>query len=54
LKHGQPVAFLSPYRPRAITPERQQAIDHAIEVMSQGLPWGRRFGRFKRDEMHVR
>jgi prevent-host-death family protein len=54
LKHGQPVAVLSPYRPPAITPERQQAIDHAIEVMSQGLPWGRRFGRFKRDEMHVR
>jgi len=54
LKHGQPVAVLSPYRPPIMTPERQQAIDHAIEVMSQGLPWGRRVGHFKRDEMHER
>jgi prevent-host-death family protein len=54
LKHGQPVAVLSPYRPPIITPERQQAIDHAIEVMSKGLPWGRRRAGFRRDEMHER
>jgi prevent-host-death family protein len=54
LKHGQPVAVLSPYRLPVMTPERQQAIDHAIEVMSQGLPCGRRFVHFKRDEMHER
>jgi prevent-host-death family protein len=54
LKYGQPIAVLSPYRPPVITPERQQAIDHAIEVMSKGLPWGRRLARFKRDDMHER
>ena len=54
LKHGQPVAVLSPYRPPAMTPERQRAIDHAIEVMSKGMPWGRSLRRFKRDEMHER
>jgi prevent-host-death family protein len=52
LKHGQPVAVLSPYRPPLITPERRRAIGHAIEVMSKGLPWGRRRKRFTRDEMH--
>jgi prevent-host-death family protein len=54
LKHGNPVAVLSPYRSPVITPERRQAIDHAIEVMSKGLPWGRRGRRFRRDEMHER
>jgi prevent-host-death family protein len=54
LKHGHPVAVLSPYCSTVITPERQQAIDHAIEVMSKGLPWGRRAGRFRRDQMHER
>jgi prevent-host-death family protein len=54
LKHGHHVAVLSPYRSPVITPERQQAIDPAIEVMSKGLPWGRRGRRFSRDEMHER
>src|SRR5262245_19919843 len=34
------VALLSPYRPPRLTPERQAAIDHAIEVMMQGLAFG--------------
>jgi hypothetical protein len=29
-----------PYRPPRLTPERQAAIVHAIEVMAQVLPWG--------------
>jgi prevent-host-death family protein len=51
LKHGNPVAV---YRSPVMTPERRQAIDHAIEVITKGLPWGRRRGRFKRDEIHER
>jgi prevent-host-death family protein len=53
-KHGRPVALLSPYRAPAMTPERQQAIERAVELMTRGLPWGRRLRRFKRDEMHER
>jgi prevent-host-death family protein len=30
-KRSKPVALLSPYRPPRVTPERQAAIDHAIE-----------------------
>ena len=51
-KRGQPVAVLSPYRPPAMTPERRNAIDHAIKVMQQGLPWAGGFRTFSRDEMH--
>jgi hypothetical protein len=43
-----------PYRPPRLTPERQAAIDHAIEVMAQGLPWGAAVRAFTRDEMHER
>src|SRR5262245_40575007 len=50
-KRSQPVAFLSPYRLPRLTPERQAAIDHAIEVMAQGLPWGSASRAFTRDEM---
>jgi prevent-host-death family protein len=32
-KRSKPVALLSPYHPPRLTPERQAAIDHAIEVM---------------------
>ena len=39
-KRSKPVALLSPYQPPRLTPERQAAINHAIEVMAQGLPWG--------------
>jgi len=37
-KRPKPVAVLPPYRPPLLTPERQKAIDHAIEVMARGLP----------------
>jgi len=37
-----------------LSPERQAAIDHAIEVMAQGLPWGATLQTFSRDEMHER
>jgi prevent-host-death family protein len=36
-KRSKPVALLSPYRPPRLTPERKAAIEHAIEVMAQGL-----------------
>jgi antitoxin (DNA-binding transcriptional repressor) of toxin-antitoxin stability system len=51
-KRGKPVALLSRYRPPLLTPERQAAIDHAIKVMAQGLPWGAALRAFTRDEMH--
>jgi prevent-host-death family protein len=50
-KRGKPVALLSPYRPPLLTPERQAATDHAIEVMAQGLPWGAALRAFTRDEI---
>jgi prevent-host-death family protein len=53
-KRSKPVALLSPYHPPRLTSERQAAIDHAIEVMAQGLPWGAAVRAFTRDEMHER
>ena len=53
-KRSKPVALLSPYHAPRLTPERQAAIDHAIEVMAQGLAWGTDVRGFKRDEMHER
>jgi prevent-host-death family protein len=53
-KRGTPVAVLSPYRPPAMTSERQAAIDHAIKLMAKGLPWPEGVGPFTRDEMHER
>ena len=44
----------SPYQPPRLTAERQAAINHAIEVMAQGLPWGATLETFTRDEMHER
>jgi prevent-host-death family protein len=38
-KRNKPVAVLSPYRPPLMTPEREKAVQHAIDVMVQGLPW---------------
>ena len=43
-----------PLSPAALTPERQAAIYHAIEVMAQGLRWGAALRSFTRDEMHER
>ena len=51
-KRNKPVAVLSPYRPALTTPEREKAIRHAIDLMEQGLPWGRLLRRFMRKEMH--
>jgi prevent-host-death family protein len=53
-KRSKPVALLSPYHAPRLTPERQAAIEHAIEVMEQGLPWGAAVRAFTRDEMHER
>ena len=52
-KRSRPVAVLRPYRPPQMTSERQSAIDHAIDLMRKGLPWGTLTG-FGRDEMHER
>jgi prevent-host-death family protein len=51
-KRNKPVAVLSPYRPPLMTPERERAVQHAIDVMEQGLPWGGTLRRFRREEMH--
>lgn len=51
-KRGRPVAMFSPYRPAALTAERQVAIAHATAVMAKGLPWRGRLQSFTRDEMH--
>jgi prevent-host-death family protein len=53
-KRNKPVAVLSRYRPPLITPEREKAIQHAIDVMEQGLPWDRTLRGFRREEMHER
>lgn len=53
-KHNKPVAVLSPYRQPAMTAERKKAIQHAINLMGQGLTWGDTLPRFTRDEMHDR
>ena len=48
------MALLFPYHPPRPTPERQAAIDHAIEVMAQGLPCGAVVRALTRDEIHER
>ena len=53
-KRNKPVAVLSPYRLPLMTLEREKAVQHAIEVMEQGLPFGRTSRRFRREEMHER
>jgi prevent-host-death family protein len=53
-KRSKPVALLSPYRPPRLTQEWLAAIDHAIGVMTLGIPWGAALGGFTRDEMHER
>jgi antitoxin (DNA-binding transcriptional repressor) of toxin-antitoxin stability system len=53
-KRSKPVVLLSPYRPLRLTQEWQAAIDHAIDVMAQGLPWGAALRGFTRDQMHER
>lgn len=53
-KRNKPVAVLSPYRPPLMTPEREKAIEHAIDVMERGLPWGGTLRRFTREAMYER
>ena len=53
-KRSKPVALLCPYRPPLLTPERQRAIDHAVEVMAKGLPWRGAVRSFRRKDMHER
>jgi prevent-host-death family protein len=53
-KRSKPVAVLRPYSPPLMTPEREKAIQHAIDVMAKGLPWGTTLRRFTRAEMHER
>lgn len=53
-KHGKPVAMIRPYEVAAMTPERRAAIQRAIAMMEEGLPWGEDAGPFTRDEMHER
>ena len=50
-RRGKPVAVIGPYTPDR-SREREQAIEHAVALMRQGLPIGGR--RFTRDEMHER
>jgi antitoxin (DNA-binding transcriptional repressor) of toxin-antitoxin stability system len=53
-KRNKQVAMLTPYRPALMTPEREKAIEHAVDVIRQGLPWGGKLRRFRREEMHKR
>jgi prevent-host-death family protein len=53
-KRRKPVAVLRRYSPLQMTPEREQAIQHAIDVMAKGLPWGTKLRKFTRAQMHER
>ena len=53
-KRGKPVAVLRPYSPPLMTPEREKAIQHALDVMTKGLSWGATLRTFSRAEMHER
>lgn len=53
-RRGRPVATLAPYRPPAMTPEREAAVRHAIELMRNARNMGGGGRRFTRDEMHER
>jgi prevent-host-death family protein len=53
-KRNKPIAVLGPYRAALMTPEREKAIQNAIEIMRTGLPWGHSFRAFGREEMHER
>jgi prevent-host-death family protein len=51
-KRNKPVAILAPYRPPAMTPERQRAIKHAFRCHERGSRVGDELPRFGRDDMH--
>jgi prevent-host-death family protein len=50
--HGRAVAILSPFYALKTTTERRIAINHAITVMTKGLPWDDEIRHFERDEMY--
>jgi prevent-host-death family protein len=50
-RRGKPVAVIAPYQ-RPSGRNRDQAVDHAVKLMREGLPLGGL--RFSRDEMHDR
>ena len=50
-RRGKPVAVIAPYR-QANDSGREQAIEHIVRLMREGVPLGGR--RFTRDEMHER
>ena len=50
-RRGRPVAVIGPYRAPGAA-DREEAIEHIVNLMRQGLPLGGR--RFTRDEMHER
>jgi hypothetical protein len=51
-KRSKPVAILRSYCLPLMTAERKNAIQHAIDLMANGLSWGGTLKRFKRGEMH--
>jgi prevent-host-death family protein len=51
-RRGEPVATLTPYRGRPMTPERKAAIERMLALMEKGFPLGGI--RATRDEMHER
>lgn len=51
-RRGRPVATLSRYRGRPITPEREAAIERMVAMMRKGFPLGGL--KATRDEMHER
>ena len=51
-KRGTPVAKIVPYKGRAMTPEREAALERLMALLDKGLPFNGR--RFTRDEMHER
>ena len=53
-KHGRPVAVLAPYKPPAITPEQETAIQAAIAMMEKGIDLGPDFRMPTRDEIYDR
>ena len=51
-RRGQPVATLTPYRGRPLTPEREAAVERLLELLEKGFPMGGM--RATREEMHER
>jgi antitoxin (DNA-binding transcriptional repressor) of toxin-antitoxin stability system len=56
VERGEEILITKRNNPIAVTPYVSSAVDiqHAIDVMGQGLSWGRPMRRFRREEMHER